>query len=48
MNDGEIRILKGQEVSSLLEGRERELMEQVAHAYQSHAGGESSLPHSTC
>jgi ornithine cyclodeaminase len=34
-------------VIALLEGRERELMEQVALAYQSHAGGDSSLPHST-
>lgn len=47
MSDGEIRLLKGQEVITLLEGRERELIAQVARAYQAHGGGDSSLPHST-
>src|ERR1044071_592765 len=47
MSDGEIRLLKGQEVIALLEGRERALMKQVARAYQAHGGGASSLPHST-
>ena len=45
-NDG-ILILKGSEVNSLLVGRELELIQTVRMAYETHARGESSLPHST-
>jgi ornithine cyclodeaminase len=47
MRNGDILILKGHEVQSLLEGREAELLETVRRAYLTHARGESSLPHST-
>lgn len=43
----QVLILKGQEVSSLLNGQEQTLIEIVRHAYQAHATGASSLPHST-
>lgn len=46
MCDGDILILKGQEVLSLLERRERDLVELVRGAYETHARGKSSLPHS--
>ncbi|HEV2864406.1 MAG TPA: 2,3-diaminopropionate biosynthesis protein SbnB [Pyrinomonadaceae bacterium] len=46
MRDGDLLILKSQDVASLLEGRERELMQAVRSAYEAHAAGESSLPHS--
>jgi ornithine cyclodeaminase len=46
MRDGDILILKSQDVASLLEGREQELMRAVRMAYEAHADGESSLPHS--
>ncbi len=47
MRNGDILILKGHEVLSLLTGREAELIETVGSAYKAHAGGDSSLPHST-
>lgn len=47
MNDGKILILNSAEVRSLLHGKERELMETVRLAYETHAGGKSSLPHSS-
>lgn len=43
----QVLILKGQEVSSLLNGQEQTLIEIVGHAYRAHATGASSLPHST-
>ena len=43
----EILILRGFEVASLLNGQEQELIEIVQRAYQAHASGASSLPHST-
>lgn len=46
MNDGDILLLKGHEIISLLIGKERELMDVVRSAYISHARGASSLPHS--
>jgi len=47
MRDGDILIVKGSEVISLLAGREQEIIDQVRIAYEAHAQGESSLPHST-
>jgi 2,3-diaminopropionate biosynthesis protein SbnB len=46
MNDGDILLLKGEEIIDLLTGRELELMDVVRQAYVSHARGDSSLPHS--
>jgi ornithine cyclodeaminase len=47
MHDGDILILKGHQILSLLTGRELELIEAVRMAYITHAAGESSLPRST-
>jgi N-[(2S)-2-amino-2-carboxyethyl]-L-glutamate dehydrogenase len=47
MTRGEIRLLKGHEVQSLLAGRELEMIGVVQAAYEAHADGASSLPHST-
>lgn len=47
MRNGDVLILKGHEVQSLLEDRETELLETVRRAYVVHARGESSLPHSS-
>jgi 2,3-diaminopropionate biosynthesis protein SbnB len=47
MLDSDILILKGDEVLALLAGREREVIETVRLAYEAHAGGDSSLPHSS-
>ncbi len=47
VRDGEMLILKGHEVSSLLAGQENVLIEIVQRAYETHARGDSSLPHST-
>jgi 2,3-diaminopropionate biosynthesis protein SbnB len=47
MRNGDILILRGHEVSSLLSGRELELIDTVRNAYETHASGHSSLPHST-
>jgi len=43
----EVLILRGSEVSSLLNGQEQALIEIVQQAYLTHASGASSLPHST-
>ena len=47
MVSGDILILKGHEVLSLLGGRENQIIETVRMAYEAHSVGESSLPHST-
>jgi ornithine cyclodeaminase len=44
--DGDILILRGSELSWLLEGREAEIIEVVHKAYEAHADGDSSLPFS--
>lgn len=46
MGDGEIIILKGNEILTLLTGREKELIEAVSLTYQAHQHGAVSLPHS--
>lgn len=46
MQDGDILILKGPDVISLLDNREFELISTVRAAYEAHARGQSSLPHS--
>ena len=47
MHSDGIVILSGHEVGSLLAGQEREIIEAVRRAYEAHARGASSLPHST-
>lgn len=47
MRDDAILFLKGPEVLSLLAGKELEITAVVRRAYEAHARGESSLPHST-
>jgi ornithine cyclodeaminase len=47
MRTGDVLILRGAEVASLLEGEELALIEQVRAAYAAHAAGQSSLPRST-
>ena len=46
MRDGDILILKGQEILSILNGKEKELIDTVRRAYEIHGSGDSSLPHS--
>src|ERR1700730_8573872 len=46
MRDGDILILRGSEVQSILKGRELEIMVLVRIAYELHENKESSLPHS--
>jgi len=47
MRDGDILVLKGSEVLSLLSGQEQEIIDVVRTAYETHAQQETSLPHST-
>lgn len=47
MFDDDILIMKGQEIVSLLEGKELEVIDIVRLAYMAHGTGDSSLPHST-
>ncbi len=47
MKDGDILMLRGPEIDSLLAGREQEIIQTVRKAYETHAAGASSLPHST-
>jgi ornithine cyclodeaminase len=46
MRDGDIAILRGSQVRAVLAGRERELIQAVRTAYETHGEGDSSLPHS--
>jgi N-[(2S)-2-amino-2-carboxyethyl]-L-glutamate dehydrogenase len=46
MHNGNLLVIKGSEVVSLLEGHELEIIEVVRSAYQAHGRGQSSLPHS--
>jgi N-[(2S)-2-amino-2-carboxyethyl]-L-glutamate dehydrogenase len=47
MSNDDILLLTGQDIASLLQGRQLEIVEAVAMAYKTHAQGKSSLPHST-
>ena len=47
MHDDSILMLKGEEVLALLAGRELDVIRTVRAAYEAHAKGRSSLPHST-
>lgn len=47
MRNGDLLILSGREVLSLISGRELEVIEAVRAAYEAHAAGKSALPHST-
>ena len=47
MRDNDILILRGHEVAELLAGRERQIMQTVRMAYETHNNGQSSLPHSS-
>lgn len=47
MRSDDLLILRGNEVVSLLEGRELQIIQGVQQAYEAHARGETSLPHST-
>ena len=47
MGNGDINILTGNEVLSLLQGRELEIIDTIRSAYEAHQLGQSSLPHST-
>lgn len=47
MAEGDILIVRENEVISLLDGRELELMEAVRAAYEAHARGQTSLPQSS-
>ena len=46
MRSGDILIVRGHEVLSILGGREGELLDTVERAYVAHGRGDSSLPHS--
>ncbi|MBW4632893.1 MAG: 2,3-diaminopropionate biosynthesis protein SbnB [Iphinoe sp. HA4291-MV1] len=46
MNDNNILLLKGDEIVNLFKGRDQEILQAVKLAYQTHAKGDSSLPHS--
>jgi ornithine cyclodeaminase/alanine dehydrogenase-like protein (mu-crystallin family) len=43
----QILLLKGNEIGAALKGREHDILNVVARAYEAHASGNSSLPHST-
>jgi ornithine cyclodeaminase len=47
MDDNKVLILSAREILPLLVNREVKIMETVRRAYETHAIGESSLPHST-
>ena len=46
-SDHDLLVIGGNDVLSLLQGREREVLQAVQVAYEIHARGDSSLPHST-
>ncbi|MFM2303386.1 MAG: hypothetical protein RLZZ135_795, partial [Cyanobacteriota bacterium] len=46
MKDDDILLLNGDLIVSLFQGRELEILQAIKAAYQIHARGDSSLPHS--
>jgi N-[(2S)-2-amino-2-carboxyethyl]-L-glutamate dehydrogenase len=47
MNQGTIRLLSSSDVENVLHAQEFRLIDAIRHAYELHASGASSLPHST-
>jgi N-[(2S)-2-amino-2-carboxyethyl]-L-glutamate dehydrogenase len=47
LHSSDVLILNGDDVLSLLAGRERMILDAVRRAYEVHAQGDSTLPHST-
>jgi N-[(2S)-2-amino-2-carboxyethyl]-L-glutamate dehydrogenase len=47
MSNDDVLLLTGQDIATLLDGRELEIVEAAKMAYRAHAEGKSSLPHST-
>lgn len=47
MSNDDVLLLKGQDIATLLDGRELEIVEAAKMAYTVHAEGKSSLPQST-
>ncbi len=47
MNQGDLLIITANEVISLLEGREKDIIQIVSDAYKVHERGESAVPHSS-
>jgi 2,3-diaminopropionate biosynthesis protein SbnB len=47
MHNGDVLILKGEEVNNLLASQELEIIRTVQEAYLAHRAGSSALPHST-
>ncbi len=47
MRDDDILLLNGNEIVEIFRGRERDIMNAVKAAYQTHAKGDSALPHSS-
>jgi N-[(2S)-2-amino-2-carboxyethyl]-L-glutamate dehydrogenase len=47
MNYDDILLLKGNEINTLFQHRDREILAAVKSAYQIHATGDSCLPHSS-
>jgi N-[(2S)-2-amino-2-carboxyethyl]-L-glutamate dehydrogenase len=47
MNQGDLLIITANEIISLLEGREQDVINMVSEAYQTHERGESTVPHSS-
>ena len=47
LRDGDLLVLRGEEVDEVLLGHEDQVMNAVAEAYKLHAQGKTSLPHSS-
>jgi len=47
MNQGDLLVITANEVISLLEGREKEIIQIIGEAYQTHERGETAVPHSS-
>jgi len=47
MNQGDLLVITANEVISLLAGREKEIIQIIGEAYQTHERGETAVPHSS-